>query len=77
MERSPLEQLAQTTEPQMVRRRFDEHNLVWAYLISWFFALASLVLVPTAFAWKQQRLPHSIVAVCVALLTLFIIAAMG
>jgi len=77
MERTPLEQLAQTTEPQMVQRRYDEHNLVWAYLISWFFALSSLVLVPTAFAWKLQRLPHSVAAICDALLTLFIIAAMG
>jgi serine phosphatase RsbU (regulator of sigma subunit) len=77
MEHSPLEQLAQTTEPQMVQRRFDEQNLVWAYLISWFFAVTSLVMVPSAFAWKQQRLAHVVLAVCDALLTLFIIAAMG
>jgi serine phosphatase RsbU (regulator of sigma subunit) len=77
MERSPLEQLAQTTEPQMVQRRYDEQNLVWAYLISWFFFVTSLVLVPASFASKQQRLPHSVLAVCDALLTLFIIAAMG
>ena len=77
MERSSLEQLAQTTEPQMVQRRFDEHNLVWAYLISWFFALTSLILVPTAFARKADRLPHSVAAIVDALLTLFIIAAMA
>ncbi|MEA2336710.1 MAG: phosphoserine phosphatase RsbU/P [Thermoanaerobaculia bacterium] len=76
MERS-LEQLAQITEPQMVQRRFDEQNLVWAYLISWLFAFSSLILVSAGFAWKQQRLPHSILAICDALLTLFIIAAMG
>ena len=76
MER-PLEQLAQTTEPQMVQRRFDEQNLVWAYLISWLFALASLVLVPASFAWKQQRLAHAGVSIIDALLTLFLIASMS
>jgi len=76
MER-PLEQLAQTTEPQMVQRRFDEQNLVWAYLISWLFALASLVLVPSSFAWKQQRLAHAGVSIIDALLTLFLLAAMS
>src|SRR4051794_4612053 len=76
MERS-LEQLAQTTEPQMVQRRFDEHNLVWAFLISWLFVVTSLILVPSAFAWKQQRLLHSVLAIGDALLTFFMVAAMG
>lgn len=72
-----LEQLAQTTEPQMVQRRFDEQNLAWAYLISWFFLLASLVLVPASFAWKQQRVAHASVSIIDALLTLFLLAAMS
>jgi hypothetical protein len=76
MERSPLEQLAQTTEPQMVQRRYDQQNLGWAYVISWLFALTSLVIVPTAFVWKQNRLPHGVTAIIDALLTLFVIAAM-
>ena len=72
-----LEQLAQITEPQMVRTRFDEQNLVWAYLISWLFALASLVLVPASFAWKQQRVAHASVSIIDALLTLLLLAAMS
>jgi serine phosphatase RsbU (regulator of sigma subunit) len=77
MERPSLDQLAQTTEPQMVRRRFDEHNLVWAYVISWFFALSSLILIPFSIVEKQQRLLHAVIAVGDALLTLFMIAAMA
>jgi serine phosphatase RsbU (regulator of sigma subunit) len=76
MDRPTLDQLAQITEPQMVRRRFDEQNLVWAYVISWFFALTSFVLIPFSFAMKEQRLAHSVASVCDAALTLFIIAAM-
>jgi serine phosphatase RsbU (regulator of sigma subunit) len=76
MER-PLEQLAQTTEPEMVRRRFDEQNLVWAYVISWLFAATSFILVAASFAWKQQRLFHSSAALIDALLTLFVIAGMS
>lgn len=72
-----LEQLAQITEPQMVRTRFDEQNLVWAYLISWLFAIASLVLVPASFAWKQQRVAHASVSIIDALLTLLLLAAMS
>jgi hypothetical protein len=72
-----LEQLAQTTEPQMVQRRFDEQNLVLPYLISWFFALASLILVPASFAAKQQRMAHAGVAILDGVLTLFLIAAMS
>jgi serine phosphatase RsbU (regulator of sigma subunit) len=76
MER-PLEQLAQTTEPQMVQRRFDEQNLVWAYAISWFFAATSFILVASAFAWRQQRLAHTTAAFIDALLTFFVIAGMS
>src|SRR5437868_1032277 len=76
MERS-LEQLAQTTEPQMVQRRFDEQNLAWAYVISWLFAVASFILVPLSFAWKQQRLAHGAISIVDALLTFFVIAAMS
>jgi hypothetical protein len=76
MDRPTLEQLAQITEPQMVRRRFDDHNLVWAYVISWFFALSSFVLVGMSLAGKEQRAAHIIVAVSDALITIFIIAAM-
>jgi len=72
-----LEQLAQITEPEMVRRRFDEQNLIWAYLISWLFGLASLVLVPASFSWKQQQLAHVTVSILDALLTLFLLAAMS
>jgi len=42
LDRPSIEDLAQTTEPQMVRRRFDDQNLVWAYAMSWLFACASL-----------------------------------
>jgi serine phosphatase RsbU (regulator of sigma subunit) len=76
MER-PLEQLAQTTEPQMVQRRFDEQNLIWAYVISWFFAVTSFILVASAFAWKQQRFAHTATACVDALLTFFVIAGMS
>jgi hypothetical protein len=76
MER-PLEQLAQTTEPQMVQRRFDEQNLVWAYLISWLFGVISFILVAASFSWKQQRLGHTSAAFIDGLLTLFVIAGMS
>jgi len=72
-----LEQLAQISEPQMVRQRFDEQNLSWPYLMAWFFLLASLVLVPASFAWKQQRVAHVAVSAIDALLTLFLLAAMS
>jgi serine phosphatase RsbU (regulator of sigma subunit) len=72
-----IEQLAQITEPQMVQRRFDEQNLVLAYLISWFFAIVSLILVPASFAAKDQRMAHAGIAVVDGLLTLFLIAAMS
>jgi len=77
MDRPTLDQLAQITEPQMVRRRFDEQNLVWAYVISWFFAITSFFLIPFAVMSKEQRFAHGVVAVSDALLTLFIIAAMS
>jgi serine phosphatase RsbU (regulator of sigma subunit) len=77
MDRPSLDQLAQITEPQMVRRRFDEHNLVWAYLISWLFAFTSLILVITSFAAKQQPFAHIPAALIDAALTLFMIAAMS
>src|SRR5947209_4347485 len=71
-----LEQLAQTTEPQMVRARFDEHNLVWSFALSWMFPLSSFVLNPFAFVTKQQVPAHIAVAIADAALTLFMIAAM-
>jgi len=77
MERPSLEQLAQTTEPQMVQQRFDEQNLGWAYVISWAFGLASFVLVPASFAWKAQRLLHATTSIADALLTILLIAAMA
>src|SRR5437016_12741746 len=76
MERN-LEQLAQTTEPQMVRARFDEQNLGSAYVISWLFAVTSLVLVPMSIVGKQHRLGHGAAAIFDALLTLFIIGSMS
>jgi serine phosphatase RsbU (regulator of sigma subunit) len=76
MERN-LEQLAQTTEPQMVRTRFDEQNLGSAYVISWLFAVTSLILVPISMAWKQHRFGHATAAIFDALLILFIIASMS
>ena len=72
-----LEQLAQTTEPQMVRSRFDEQNLGSAYVISWLFAATSVILVPISMLWKQQRFGHGVAAVFDALFILFIIAAMS
>lgn len=77
MDRPSLDQLAQITEPQMVRRRFDEHNLVWAYMISWIFAFISLILVITSFAAKQQPLSHIPASLIDAALTLFMVAAMS
>jgi len=77
MDRPTLDQLAQITEPQMVRRRFDEQNLVWAYVISWLFAISSLILVPFSAVWKQQRFVHGVLAIGDALLTLLIIAAIS
>ncbi len=77
MDRPPLEHLAQTTEPQMVERRFDEQNLGWVYFISWVFGFISFILVPASLAWKQQRLSHSAVSIADALLTFFMIAAMA
>src|SRR5438132_3509720 len=72
-----LEQLAQTTEPQMVRARFDEQNLGSAYVSSWLFAVTSLVLVPMSIVGKQHRLGHGAAAIFDALLTLFIIGSMS
>ena len=77
MDRPSLDQLAQITEPQMVRRRFDEHNLVWAYVISWFFAIASFVLVASSLAVKKRQSGHIAAAIVDAALTLFIIASMS
>jgi len=76
MER-PLEQLAQTTEPQMVQRRFDEQNLGSAYVISWLFAITSLMLIPVSVLSKQQRVGHGAAAIADALLTLFLIGSMS
>ncbi|HEX3579228.1 MAG TPA: SpoIIE family protein phosphatase, partial [Thermoanaerobaculia bacterium] len=76
MER-PLEQIAQTTEPQMVRTRFDEQNLGSAYVISWLFAFTSLILVPTSMVVKHQRFGHIAAAIFDALFILFIIGAMS
>jgi hypothetical protein len=72
-----LEQLAQTTEPQMVRTRFDEQNLGTAYVISWLFAGTSLILVPISMVWKQHRFGHGAAAIFDALLILFVIASMS
>src|SRR3954453_12820270 len=72
-----LDQLAQTTEPQMVRARFDEQNLGAAYVISWLFAITSLILVPVSMIGKQHRFTHGAVAIADALLKLFIIASMS
>jgi serine phosphatase RsbU (regulator of sigma subunit) len=76
MDRPTLDQLAQITEPQMVRRRFDEQNLVWGFVISWVLALSSFMLIPFSFAAKEQRLAHIVAAICDAALTVFMIAAM-
>jgi serine phosphatase RsbU (regulator of sigma subunit) len=77
MERPPLEHLAQTTEPQMVQRRFDEQNLGWAYVICWLFAFASFVLIPASLAWKEQRVAHIAVSVADGVFTYFVLAAMA
>jgi len=76
MDRPSLDQIAQTTEPQMVRQRFDEQNLVWAYVISWLFALSSFILIPFSFAGKQQRLAHIVSSLSDAVLAVIVIAAM-
>ncbi|HEX9458875.1 MAG TPA: PP2C family protein-serine/threonine phosphatase [Thermoanaerobaculia bacterium] len=77
MDRPSLDELAQITEPQMVRRRFDEQNLVWAYVISWFFAISSFVLVASSLATRNRLSGHIAAAVVDAALTLFIIASMS
>ncbi|MEA2162717.1 MAG: phosphoserine phosphatase RsbU/P [Thermoanaerobaculia bacterium] len=77
MDRPTLEQLAQTTEPQMVRQRFDEHNLVWAYAIAWLLAFTSFILIAFAVASKQQQLLRVVLSVTDASFTLFMIAAMA
>ncbi|MEA2238402.1 MAG: phosphoserine phosphatase RsbU/P [Thermoanaerobaculia bacterium] len=77
MDRPTLEQLALTTEPQMVRRRFDEHNLVWAYTVAWLFVVSSLALVPfAAFKTKSPAL-HVLAAAIDVLLTLFLLSVMS
>ncbi|HXH40610.1 MAG TPA: SpoIIE family protein phosphatase, partial [Thermoanaerobaculia bacterium] len=77
MDRPSLDQLAQITEPQMVRRRFDEHNLVWGYVISWAFAIASLSLVIASFVVKKARPFHFPATFIDAALTFFILAAIS
>jgi hypothetical protein len=76
MDRPTLDQLAQTTEPQMVRRRFDEHNLGWGYAIAWLFAVTSFALLPFALARPALRVFHIAAAVIDAILTFFMIVAM-
>jgi serine phosphatase RsbU (regulator of sigma subunit) len=76
MDRPTLEQLAQTTEPQMVRRRFDEHNLVWGYAVAWLFAVSSFALVPFALRMPAMRALHIPAAILDALLILFMIVSM-
>jgi serine phosphatase RsbU (regulator of sigma subunit) len=77
MDRPALEQLAQTTDPQLVRRSFDEHNLVWAYAIAWLFVLSSLALIPFAgFKTKSPAL-HITVAAIDVLLTFFLLSVMS
>ena len=77
MERPALEQIAQTTEPQMVRARFDEQNLGWAYVVFWLFAVTSFILVPLSFRSKQLPAVHIGLAVADALLTFYMLAAMS
>jgi serine phosphatase RsbU (regulator of sigma subunit) len=77
MDRPSLDQLAQITEPQMVRRRFDEHNLVWGYVISWPFAIVSLIFIIASFFVKKQRPFHLPAMLIDAAMTLFILAAIS
>lgn len=76
MDRPTLEQIAQTTEPQMVRERFDQHNLVWAYAVAWLFAISSFALIPYALAKPGMRILHIPAAIADALLTLLLIVTM-
>jgi len=76
MERVSLEQLAQTTETQMVRARFDEQNLGWAYVVCWLFAFTSFLLIPFSFMAKLLPAVHICMALADAALTIFMIAAM-
>jgi serine phosphatase RsbU (regulator of sigma subunit) len=77
MDRPSLDQLAQITEPQMVRRRFDEQNLVWAYVIAWFFAISSFVMVGASLATRNRQSAHIAAAIVDGALTLFLIASMS
>ena len=61
----------------MVRRRFDEHNLVWAYVISWFFAITSFVMVGSSLAVKHRQTGHIAAAIADGALTFFLIASMS
>jgi hypothetical protein len=76
MDHLSLEQLAETTEAQMVRRRFDDQNLVFAYVMSWLFLFASFIMVMVSVTTKGPA-SHIPVAVADALMTLFIIAALS
>jgi serine phosphatase RsbU (regulator of sigma subunit) len=77
MDRPSLDQLAQITEPQMVRRRFDEHNLVWAYVICWFFAITSFVMIASSLATTKRQSGHVAAGIVDAALTLFLLASMS
>jgi serine phosphatase RsbU (regulator of sigma subunit) len=76
MDRPTLDQLAQITEPQMVRQRFDDQNLVWAYVISWLFAFTSVILIGVSLAKKQQT-TNLVIAIADAALTFLIIASLS
>jgi hypothetical protein len=77
MDQQTLEVLATMDEPAMVRGRFDEHNLGWAYAITWMFAIASCVLLTYSAVNARNRIPHFGVAIADAALTLFVLASMS
>lgn len=77
MERYTLEEIAHTSEGVMVRRRFDERNLAWAFAVGWVFAFASLITVMLSLHAKAAGAPHRALAVVDALLTLFVLGAIA
>lgn len=72
-----LEELATMSEAAMVRRRFDEHNLGWAYIVAWLFVAASFVVIGYSIAVPRDRLMHLIVGCADAAVTLVCLAAMS
>jgi hypothetical protein len=69
-----LDEIAQTSEGTIVRRRFDERNVAWTYSLAWLFAMASVICVGYSFHRRAQ--PQELVAMADAALTIFMLGAL-